>query len=69
MDEQGTFFEAPEEKESTSSGRRDRQLREEYKEAVRICRKKIRNAKPQLEFNLAAVVKENKKLFFTNRFK
>ena len=37
---------------------------EEYKVIVRMCREKIRKEKAQLEFNLAAAVKENKKLFY-----
>ena len=36
----------------------------EYKEVVKMCREKIRKAKAQLELNLAAGVKENKKLFY-----
>ena len=36
----------------------------EYKEVVRMCRGEIRKAKAQLEFNLAAGVKRNKKLFY-----
>ena len=36
----------------------------EYKEVVKMCREKIRKAKAQLELNLAAGVKGNKKLFY-----
>ena len=36
----------------------------EYKEVVTMCRGEIRKAKAQLEFNLAAGVKRNKKLFY-----
>ena len=36
----------------------------EYKEVVKMCREKIRRVKAQLEFNLAAGVKRNKKLFY-----
>ena len=36
----------------------------EYKEVVRMCRGEIRKAKAHLEFNLAAGVKRNKKLFY-----
>ena len=36
----------------------------EYKEAVKMCREKIRKAKAQLELNLSAGVKGNKKLFY-----
>ena len=34
----------------------------EYREVVKMCREKIRKAKAQLELNLAAGVKGNKKL-------
>ncbi|GAB0204509.1 mitochondrial enolase superfamily member 1 [Grus japonensis] len=37
---------------------------EEYKDLVRSCRDKIRKAKAQLEFNLATVVRDNKKCFY-----
>lgn len=37
---------------------------EEYKNAISSCRKKIRKAKAQLQFNLAAAVKDNKKCFY-----
>ncbi|KFO59554.1 hypothetical protein N302_13641, partial [Corvus brachyrhynchos] len=37
---------------------------EEYKDVVRSCREGIRKAKAQLEFNLATVIKENKKYFY-----
>jgi len=36
----------------------------EYKEVVRMCRGEIRKAEAQLEFNLAAGVKRNKKPFY-----
>ena len=36
--------------------------RKEYKEVVKMCREKIRKAKAQLELNLTAGVKRNKKL-------
>ena len=36
----------------------------EYKELIRMCRKRIRKAKAQLELNLATGVKGNKKLFY-----
>ena len=39
-----------------------RATRKEYKEVVKMCREKIRKAKAQLELNLAAGVKGNKKL-------
>jgi len=35
----------------------------EYKEVVKMCREKIRQAKAQIELSLAAGVKRNKKLF------
>ena len=38
--------------------------RKEYKEVVKMCREKIRKAKAQLELNLAAGGKGNKKLFY-----
>ena len=41
-----------------------RATRKEYKEVVKMCREKIRKAKAQLELNLAAGVKGNKKLFY-----
>ena len=34
----------------------------EYKDVVKMCREKIRKVKAQLELNLAAGVKRNKKL-------
>ncbi|KAK4830415.1 hypothetical protein QYF61_010946 [Mycteria americana] len=37
---------------------------EDYKGVARLCRKKIRRAKAELELNLAAPVKDNKKHFF-----
>jgi len=33
---------------------------EDYKDVKRLCRKKIRRVKVQLEINLATVVKDNK---------
>ncbi|KAK4817255.1 hypothetical protein QYF61_005468 [Mycteria americana] len=51
--------------------RRDSQLwkkgqatQEDYKGVARLCREKIRRAKTELELNLAAAVKDNKKHFF-----
>ena len=41
-----------------------RTTRKEYKEVVKMRREKIRKAKAQLELNLAAGVKGNKKLFY-----
>ncbi|KAK4817407.1 LOW QUALITY PROTEIN: hypothetical protein QYF61_013474 [Mycteria americana] len=37
---------------------------EDYKGVARLCREKIRRAKAELELNLAATVKDNKKHFF-----
>ncbi|KAK4818819.1 hypothetical protein QYF61_019856 [Mycteria americana] len=37
---------------------------EEYRDLVKSCREKIRNAKAQLELNLATVVRENTKCFY-----
>ncbi|KAK1214166.1 LIN1 transcriptase, partial [Pygoscelis papua] len=37
---------------------------EEYRDLVRSCREEMRKAKAQLERNLAAVVKDNKKSFY-----
>ncbi|KAK4831885.1 hypothetical protein QYF61_020032 [Mycteria americana] len=37
---------------------------EDYKGVARLCREKIRRAKAELELNLAAAVKDNKKYFF-----
>ncbi|XP_072728592.1 cilia- and flagella-associated protein 20 isoform X1 [Ciconia boyciana] len=37
---------------------------EDYKGVARLCRKKIRRAKAELELNLSAAVKDNKKYFF-----
>ncbi|KAK4831196.1 hypothetical protein QYF61_015928 [Mycteria americana] len=37
---------------------------EDYKGVARLCREKIRKAKAELELNLAAAVKDNKKYFF-----
>ncbi|KAF1410082.1 hypothetical protein FQV24_0007536, partial [Spheniscus mendiculus] len=36
----------------------------EYRDLVRLCREEMRKAKAQLERNLAAVVKDNKKCFY-----
>ena len=44
--------------------KKGRATRKEYKEVVKMCREKIRKAKAQLELNLAAGVKGNKKLFY-----
>src|SRR5699024_8753945 len=46
--------------------KKGRANRKEYKEVVKMCREKIRKAKAQLELNLAAGVKGNKKFFYKN---
>ncbi|KAK4818351.1 hypothetical protein QYF61_011448 [Mycteria americana] len=38
---------------------------EDYKDVVRLCRKKMRRAKAQLQLNLSTAVKDNKKCFYT----
>ena len=43
--------------------KKGRATQKEYKE-VKMCREKIRQAKAQLELNLAAGVKRNKNLFY-----
>jgi len=40
------------------------ETQEDYKDAVRLCREKIRRAKAQLELYLATAVKDNKKCFY-----
>lgn len=40
-------------------------IQEMFKDVARSCRKKIRQAKAQLEFNLATSVKDDKKCFYT----
>ena len=37
---------------------------EEYRDAVRTCRRRIRKAKAQIELNLARDVKNNKKTYY-----
>ncbi|KAK4815716.1 hypothetical protein QYF61_006754 [Mycteria americana] len=44
--------------------KKGRGTQEDYKGVARLCREKIRRAKAQLELNLAAAVKDNKKHFF-----
>ncbi|KAK4813457.1 hypothetical protein QYF61_006248 [Mycteria americana] len=44
--------------------RKGRATQEDYKGVARLCREKIRRAKAELELNLAAAVKDNKKHFF-----
>ncbi|KAK4823930.1 hypothetical protein QYF61_008316 [Mycteria americana] len=39
---------------------------EDYKDVVRLCRKKIRRARAQLELNLATAIKDNKKCLYKN---
>ncbi|KAK4830060.1 hypothetical protein QYF61_008398 [Mycteria americana] len=44
--------------------KKGRATQEDYKGVTRLCREKIRRAKAELELNLAAAVKDNKKHFF-----
>ncbi|KAK4817214.1 hypothetical protein QYF61_003738 [Mycteria americana] len=44
--------------------KKGRASQEDYKGVARLCREKIRMAKTELELNLAAAVKDNKKYFF-----
>ncbi|KAK4824405.1 hypothetical protein QYF61_014716 [Mycteria americana] len=44
--------------------KKGRATQEDYKGVARLCREKIRRAKAELELNLAAAVKANKKHFF-----
>ncbi|KAK4815646.1 hypothetical protein QYF61_005208 [Mycteria americana] len=44
--------------------KKGRATQEDYKGVARLCREKIRRAKAELELNLAAAVKDNKKHFF-----
>ncbi|KAK4831897.1 hypothetical protein QYF61_020044 [Mycteria americana] len=44
--------------------KKGRATQEDYKRVARLCREKIRRAKAELELNLAAAVKDNKKYFF-----
>ncbi|KAK4819386.1 hypothetical protein QYF61_003657 [Mycteria americana] len=44
--------------------KKGRATQEDYKGVARLCRGKIRRAKAELELNLAAAVKDNKKHFF-----
>ncbi|KAK4823601.1 hypothetical protein QYF61_003801 [Mycteria americana] len=44
--------------------KKGRETQEDYKGVARLCREKIRRAKAELELNLAAAVKDNKKHFF-----
>lgn len=37
---------------------------EDYKDIIRLCREKIKEAKAQLELHLAAVIKDNNKCFY-----
>ena len=43
--------------------KKGRATQEKYKEVVKMCREKVRKVEAQLELNLAAGVKWNKKLF------
>ena len=62
MDKQGAILEAPGEKRIYLLWKKGRVTQKEYRE-VKMCREKIRKAKAQLELNLAAGVKRNKKPF------
>ncbi|KAK4822159.1 hypothetical protein QYF61_010420 [Mycteria americana] len=44
--------------------RKGQATQEDYKGVARLCREKTRRAKAELELNLAAAVKDNKKYFF-----
>ncbi|KAK4823211.1 hypothetical protein QYF61_027358 [Mycteria americana] len=44
--------------------KKGRATQEDYKGVARLCREKIRRAKAELELNLAAAIKDNKKHFF-----
>uniref|UniRef100_A0A8C3LJD3 Reverse transcriptase domain-containing protein n=1 Tax=Chrysolophus pictus TaxID=9089 RepID=A0A8C3LJD3_CHRPC len=44
--------------------KKGRATQKEYREVVKMCREKIRKAKAQLELNLAAGIKRNKKPFY-----
>ncbi|KAK4816761.1 hypothetical protein QYF61_022759 [Mycteria americana] len=44
--------------------KKGRATQEDYKGVARLCREKIRRAKAELQLNLAAAVKDNKKHFF-----
>ncbi|KAK4820059.1 LOW QUALITY PROTEIN: hypothetical protein QYF61_019001 [Mycteria americana] len=44
--------------------KKGRATQEDYRGVARLCREKIRRAKTELELNLAAAVKDNKKHFF-----
>ncbi|KAK4823310.1 hypothetical protein QYF61_000523 [Mycteria americana] len=44
--------------------KKGRATQEDYKGVARLCREKIRRAKAELELNLAAAIKDNKKYFF-----
>lgn len=41
-------------------------IQENYKNVIRLYRKKIKMAKALLEFNLSPVIKDNKKIVFAN---
>ena len=44
--------------------RKKGQVTQEYRDVVWLCTDKIRRAKAQLEFDLAAMVKDSRKFFF-----
>ncbi|KAK4816398.1 hypothetical protein QYF61_016715 [Mycteria americana] len=44
--------------------KKGQETQEEYRDLIKSCREKIRNAKAQLELNLATVVRDSKKRFY-----
>lgn len=45
----------------SASGKKEQTVQEDYKDAVRSCRKKIRRPKDLLKLNLTTAIKDNKK--------
>ena len=58
------FLRLQEKKRNYLLWKKGRATQKEYREVVKMCREKIRKAKAQLELNLAAGVKRNKKPFY-----
>ena len=48
--------------------RKKGQVTQEYRDVVWLCTDKIRRAKAQLEFDLAAMVKDSRKFFFLYKY-
>lgn len=48
--------------------RKKGQVTQEYRDVVWLCTDKIRRAKAQLEFDLAAMVKDSRKYFFLYKY-